>query len=214
MDSLVVTAETFIYFFLPWWASGGSEVKASACVCLQCGRPGFDSWVRKIPRRKWQPTPVFLPGESHGQRSLVGCSPWGYKESDTIEWLHFTSLSKITCQNFNGLSESMGLEVEYRPFGLTDSCLALGMAESPLLQWRMWSNRTPPFARHIYCCCSACALLFVKCFACGDLEEFERHLWPLQVAFQEHLCHRLLLVLTRLRVLAEPTVYCKPKQKK
>ena len=36
-------------------------------------------------RRKWQPTPVFLPGESHGQRSLVGCSPWGYEESDTTE---------------------------------------------------------------------------------------------------------------------------------
>ena len=36
-------------------------------------------------RRKWQPTPVFLPGKSHGQRSLVGCSPWGRKESDTTE---------------------------------------------------------------------------------------------------------------------------------
>ena len=35
--------------------------------------------------RAWQPIPVFLPGESHGQRSLAGCSPWGYKESDTIE---------------------------------------------------------------------------------------------------------------------------------
>ena len=50
---------------------------------------GFDTWVRKIPwRRKWQPTPVFLPGESHGQRSLVGYSPWGDKESDTTEGLH------------------------------------------------------------------------------------------------------------------------------
>ena len=39
-------------------------------------------------RRQWQPTPVFLPGESHGRRSLVGCSPWGHKESDTTEWLH------------------------------------------------------------------------------------------------------------------------------
>ena len=36
-------------------------------------------------RRKWQPAPVFLPGESHGQRSLVGCSPWGRTESDTTE---------------------------------------------------------------------------------------------------------------------------------
>ena len=58
--------------------------------CLQCGRPGFDPWVRKILwRRKWQPTPVFLPGKSHGQRSLVGYSPWGHNESDTTEQLHF-----------------------------------------------------------------------------------------------------------------------------
>ena len=47
-------------------------------VCLQCRRPGFDPWFGKIPwRRKWQPTPVFLPGESHGPRSLVGYSPRG-----------------------------------------------------------------------------------------------------------------------------------------
>ena len=48
------------------------------------GDTGFDPWVRKIPwRRKWQPTPVFLPGKSQGQRSLAGYSPWGHKESDT-----------------------------------------------------------------------------------------------------------------------------------
>ena len=40
-------------------------------------------------RRQWQPTPVLLPGKSHGWRSLVGCSPWGQEESDTTEWLHF-----------------------------------------------------------------------------------------------------------------------------
>ena len=46
----------------------------------------FDSWVGKTPwRRKWQPTPLFLPGESHGLRSLVGCSPRGHKELDTTE---------------------------------------------------------------------------------------------------------------------------------
>ena len=49
-------------------------------VCLQCRRCGFDPWVRKIPwRRKWQPTPVFLPEKSHGQRRLGGYSPWGRK---------------------------------------------------------------------------------------------------------------------------------------
>ena len=63
---------------------------------LQWGRPGFDPCVRKIPwRRKWQPTPVLLPREFHGQRSLVGCSPWGRKESDTTEWLTFLYESRV-----------------------------------------------------------------------------------------------------------------------
>ena len=66
---------------------GGSEGKASSC---NAGEPGFDPWVRKIPwRRKWQPTPVLLPGKSHGQRSLVDYSSWDRKESDTTERLHF-----------------------------------------------------------------------------------------------------------------------------
>ena len=66
-----------------WWLRRWS-------VCLQCGRPKFESWVGKIPwRRKWQSTPVLLPGKSHGQKSLVGYSPWGCKESDTTERLHF-----------------------------------------------------------------------------------------------------------------------------
>ena len=53
----------------------------------------FDSWVGKIPwREKWQSTPALLPGKSHGPRSLIGYSPWGRKELDTTERLHFTSL--------------------------------------------------------------------------------------------------------------------------
>ena len=56
----------------------------------------FVPWVRKIPwRRKWQPTPV--PGKFHGWRSLVGYSPWGRKESDTTEQLHF-HFSLSVCQ--------------------------------------------------------------------------------------------------------------------
>ena len=58
-------------------------------------------------RRKWQPTPVFLPGKSHGQKSLEGCSPWGHKESDTTERLHFPfSLSCIGEGNGNPLQYS------------------------------------------------------------------------------------------------------------
>ena len=59
---------------------------------------GFNPWVGKIPwRRKWQPTPVPLPGKSHGQKILVGYSPWGLKELDTTEQLHFLSLGLDYC---------------------------------------------------------------------------------------------------------------------
>ena len=75
-------------------------------------RPRFNPLVGKIPwRRKWQPTPVFLPGQFHGQRSLVGYSPWGSKESDMTEKLTpFPSLllfifpiflRKVLCEEVN-----------------------------------------------------------------------------------------------------------------
>ena len=59
---------------------------------------GFNLWVGKIPwRRAWQPTPVFLPGESHGQRSLCGYSPWGHKESDKTENTHIHKYCYNSC---------------------------------------------------------------------------------------------------------------------
>ena len=62
--------------------------------CRRCWIRGFDLWARKIPwRRKWQPTPVFLSGELHGQRNLVGYSPGGRKE--LTEWLSMTSTAEI-----------------------------------------------------------------------------------------------------------------------
>ena len=64
---------------LPWWLSG----KESACQWRRCG---FSPWVGKIPwRRKWQPTPGFVPRESHWQRNLAGYSPWGHKASDMTD---------------------------------------------------------------------------------------------------------------------------------
>ena len=58
-------------------------------TCLHCRRFGFHPWVGKIIwRRKRQPTPVFLPGKSHGQRSLVGYRPWGHKNSDRTQQLN------------------------------------------------------------------------------------------------------------------------------
>ena len=85
-------------FFVVYMFPGGSEDKVSAC---NAGDPGLIPGLGRSPgegngnllqcswRRKWQPTPVFLPGESHGQRSLAGYSPRGCEESDTTERLHF-----------------------------------------------------------------------------------------------------------------------------
>ena len=76
-------------FLNPAWTSGSSQF--TYCWSL--------AW-----RRQWQPTPVLLPGKSHGWRSLVGCSPWGREELNTTEWLHFHfSLSCIGEGNGNPL---------------------------------------------------------------------------------------------------------------
>ena len=65
---------------------GGASGKESACQCRRNKGHGFNPWVRKIPlKRTWQPTPVFLPGESHGHRRPTGYSPRGRKESDMTE---------------------------------------------------------------------------------------------------------------------------------
>ena len=70
-----------IWAIIPRWCSG----KESACLCR---RHKFDHCVGKIPwRRNWQPTSVFLPGETHGQSCLMGYSPWGHKESGMTKWL-------------------------------------------------------------------------------------------------------------------------------
>ena len=67
----------YIYTFHIYICFPGSPVeKEFSCQCSRLKRYGFDLWVGKIPwRRKWQPTPVFLPGKFHGQRSLEGFSP-------------------------------------------------------------------------------------------------------------------------------------------
>ena len=67
-------------------------------ICLQCGRPEFNPWVGKIPwRRKWQPTPVLLPGQSHGRRSLVGYHPRVAKSQTRLSDFTFTfTLSNVS----------------------------------------------------------------------------------------------------------------------
>ena len=83
--NVYIHISTYLYTGLPRWLSG----KESACQCRRHRRPGFDPWIGKIPwRRKWQPTPVFTPGKSNGQRSLVGYSQGNGKESDTTEHIY------------------------------------------------------------------------------------------------------------------------------
>ena len=79
-------------YVLPKWLSD----KEPACQCrISCRRHGFDPRVGNIPwRRKWQPTLVFLPGESHGQRSLVGYRHGVSKELDATEWLTLSLMHK------------------------------------------------------------------------------------------------------------------------
>ena len=94
---------SFLLLFCPSWVTNirqkclwsfpsGSAGKEPNCQCRKYKRHEFYPLgifiplVGKIPwKRKWQPTPVFLPGKSHEQRSLAGYSPWGHKESDTTE---------------------------------------------------------------------------------------------------------------------------------
>ena len=81
--SFVVICQEVLWDFKGF--PGGSDSKESTC---NAGDLGLIPGSGNIPwRREWQPTPVFLPGEFHGQRSLVGYSPWVHKESDTAEWL-------------------------------------------------------------------------------------------------------------------------------
>ena len=74
--------------------SGSSDGKESACNVGDQG--SIPESGRSPGEGKWEPTPVLLPGESYGQRSLVGYSPWGRKESDTTERLHFSEYEVVS----------------------------------------------------------------------------------------------------------------------
>ena len=94
------------------WGSHRQSVvkkkKKSTCQCRRRKRLRFDSW-----RGKWQPTPIFFPGEAHGQRSLAGCSPWGHKSrtwpstarhwgrQDKKQGPHFVTLHQAVIHNLH-----------------------------------------------------------------------------------------------------------------
>ena len=93
---------------------------------------GFDPWVGKIPwRRRWQPTPVLLPGKFHGLRSLIVYSPLGRRESDTIERLHvhFQNFSQFivihTVKGF-GIVDKEEIDVFLEPSCLCDDPADVG----------------------------------------------------------------------------------------
>ena len=68
--------KSFVFLYTNMGLPGGTSGEKPACQYRRCKRPRLDPWIGKTPwRRAWQPTPVFLPGDSHGQRSLVGYSP-------------------------------------------------------------------------------------------------------------------------------------------
>ena len=102
---------------------GGASDKEPTCQCRRCKRCGFDPWVGKIPcRRAWQPTPVFLPGESHGQRSLAGYSPWGQKELDITE-VTWHACMKSYCGRVGVTKQKPVRPFQNRPLPMSSACL-------------------------------------------------------------------------------------------
>ena len=120
------------------WASLVAQLVKNPPAMLETW---FDPWVGEIPwRRERLPTPVFFPRESHGQRSLVGYSPWGHKELDATEWLtvsHFPDRDGHASLQEDGMS-SRGCEGS-SPCPVSCSCLVSGHFLS-----LSWFSRTLP----------------------------------------------------------------------
>ena len=99
-----------IFLLLILGFPGGASGKEPACQCWRHKKHGFDPWVRKIPwRRAWQPTLVFLPGESHGQRSLNGLQSMELQSQTRMKWLSVHALHQALGK-FGGEEESWYLE--------------------------------------------------------------------------------------------------------
>ena len=108
------------------------------------GETGFNSWVGKIPwRRKWQSTPAFFPGKAHGQRSLIGYSPWGHKELDTTERLHFHFYCLASSNEIRFRTDER--ESQWTP-GVGDDqgglacCDSWDRKELDTAEWLIWSD--------------------------------------------------------------------------
>ena len=123
----------YLNYLISQGFSGGTGCEEPTCQCRRPKNCGFDPWVGKISwRRKWQPIPVFLTGESHGQRSLAGHSPWGHTESDTT-W-HISSLTPMLCGRWQLSLTWMGRQPRHRDWDLNPTPLPLIYPESLFLQ--------------------------------------------------------------------------------
>ena len=110
----------------------------------KCIRPRFGPWIRKIPwRREWLPSPVYLPGEFHGQRRLESYSPWGRRESDPIERLTLSlglqptinwGSQSSTLKDLNSTNNQANLEMDSSSTELSDENAALAAALIAVLQ--------------------------------------------------------------------------------
>ena len=115
---------------------GGASSKETTCQRRRCKRCRFDPWVGKIPQsRKWQPNPVFLPGKSLGQRSMVDYRLLSLKESDTTEQLSTKFPAFSYASVISHYSYGLGFFFFYHPFGnsLVVQWLVLTMGQGSVL---------------------------------------------------------------------------------
>ena len=136
---------------LPWWPRG----KESAC---QCTRHGFDLWVGKVPgKRKWQSTPVLLPGKSHGQRTLVGYSLRGCQRvRHDSDWTT-TQIGQLACQD-----KSPGLQNLLIP-----GCI---YSHPGQFQWIHVVSQTQSWEK-MYCTTPLYDILLPRCNWCKSSQE-------------------------------------------
>ena len=163
---------------------GVSDHKESACQYRKCRRRGFDPWVRKISwRRKWQLILVFLSGKAQEQRNLVGYSPWGLKESDTIEQLRESVLSQNTHTHTHTHTISLFYTSLIGPFIPCTHWIPLClMTHSQVLKFKTWTFRVPsfclppspspplshplPYQHTLSCCLLHCISNYLTCCKC------------------------------------------------
>ena len=122
--------------------SGGAVVKCPLANAGDTRDTGSIPGLARSPwSRRWQFTPIFFPGKSHGQRSLVGCSPWGRKESGTTERLHYLLIrASLVTQMVKNLPAKQ--ETRVRSLGQEDPLEKKMATHSSILAWKIsWTEK-------------------------------------------------------------------------